>query len=458
MLPVLLLLLPALGPALAWIPVQDWESGNVTASVGSSGQCVCHVFLPDTTFPANRVEHMQEVSKNLLLEVEIQKKKIVSYEGKLVIYLQELKDLSIRVSIMQTSGEDYIKLDFELLRIELREFEALVSQLKDSLNSSSPLFDSLYTEIRNMTHIVNQLESYDKSNLEVIRVEFAKLQKKLEECQAEQEVIKPDIGNCNHTGILSIGKPLVIQVNAHLSPSYQYGGWGKDSKPVRGYENMYFYGAYSSPSAVYDFYVYSNYDDLILRKALKHHDIPSGWEGAGNNYIVHSNTIYYQHNSPFSMTKLNLTSSKYDYRVISAASQRFSYAYSDYQNLDFAADENGLWVMYASEESKGKIVLAKIDEKSFGIEDQWNTAVFKQSAGNAFMVCGVMYATRSIDVSTEEIFYAFDTKTKQEKNLNIRFQKFQEKYSNLDYNPSDQKLYMYNNGYYVSYNVRFNKE
>lgn len=32
-----------------------------------------------------------------------------------------------------------------------------------------------------MSLIVNQLESYDKSNLEVIRIEFGKLQKKLEE-------------------------------------------------------------------------------------------------------------------------------------------------------------------------------------------------------------------------------------------------------------------------------------
>lgn len=45
-----------------------------------------------------------------------------------------------------------------------------------------------------MTLIVNQLESFDKSNLEVIRIEFAKLQRKLEECQTEQELIKPDIG------------------------------------------------------------------------------------------------------------------------------------------------------------------------------------------------------------------------------------------------------------------------
>lgn len=256
---------------------------------------------------------------------------------------------------------------------------------------------------------------------------------------------------------MGISKPMVAQLNAHLSPSYQYGGWGKDSKPVRGYESMYFYGAYSSAS-VYDFFLYSDYEKLLLRSSFKVHDIPSGWVGMGNNYIIHGNTIYYQIGSPFSMAKLNLTSSKYDYRVIPAASQRFSYSYSSNQNLDFAADETGLWVMYASEESKGKVIVAKIDEKGFGIQDEYKTAVFKQMAGNAFMACGVMYATRSVDLNTEEIYYAYDTRTKKEKHLNIRFQKFQEKYSNLDYNPTDRKLYMYNNGYYVSYNVKFSSE
>lgn len=72
---------------------------------------------------------------------------LVSYEGTLEVYLKELKDLTVRVVLMESSPDDYIKLDFELLRIELREFEALVSQLKHSLNSSSPLFDSLYTEV-----------------------------------------------------------------------------------------------------------------------------------------------------------------------------------------------------------------------------------------------------------------------------------------------------------------------
>lgn len=50
-------------------------------------------------------------------------------------------------------------------------------------------------QIHNMTLIVNQLETFDKKNLEVIRIEFLKLQRKLKECQEGQEYFKPDIGS-----------------------------------------------------------------------------------------------------------------------------------------------------------------------------------------------------------------------------------------------------------------------
>ncbi|KAJ3613918.1 hypothetical protein NHX12_020161 [Muraenolepis orangiensis] len=440
--------------------LDDWGSGNVTVSVGDSGQILCHVYLPDTTFPASRVEHMQQVTKDLILEANIQITTIDSYMGKLVIFLSELQNLTGKVAILQSSLDNYIQLDFEILRIELREFEALVTQLKETLNVTSPMFDSLYDEIRNMTLIVNQLETYDRSNLEVIRIELAKLQKKLEDCQREQEDTNPEIGTCHHNGIVGLSKPTVIQLNANLNPSYQYGGWGKDSKPARGYESMYWYGGYTSPS-VSDFYLYSDYDKLILRSSFKNIRLARGWISNGNNYIVHGNSIYYQHNTPFSMNKFNLTdsatgASRYTHRAIPDASQRFSYRYSPQQNLDFAADENGLWVIYASEESKGKLVVAKIDEPTFGIEEVWVTGAYKQQVGNAFMVCGVMYATRLVSLNTEEIFYSYDTESGQERQLSIPFVKFQEKYFNLDYNPSDQKLYMYNAGYYVSYNVKFN--
>uniref|UniRef100_A0A672G471 Olfactomedin-like domain-containing protein n=1 Tax=Salarias fasciatus TaxID=181472 RepID=A0A672G471_SALFA len=436
-------------------PVQDWESGNVTTSVGESGQCVCEVFLPDTSFPADRVESVQEDSKDLLLEVENQKNKLEDY-------LNELSDLTERLESLQNTTDRYIKLDFELLRIELREFESLVNQLHLSFNSSSPMIESLYTEIQNMTSTVNLLESYDKRNLELIRRSFAELQEKLEECQREQDtlsVITPcfflSSGNCNHKGILSISKPKVVQINGDLSSSYVYGCWGKDSKPDPGYESMYFYGG--SSSTIYGRYyqLYSDYEKLILRSYFKRYSLGND---KGNNYIVHGNAMYYQAYSPLRMGKVNLTSLQLEYRVITEASERFSYSFINDQFLDFAADEKGLWVIYASEQSNGKLIVGKINENFLDIEERHTTSVYKVHATNAFMACGVLYVTRSVDLTTDEIFYAYDTQTSEEKYLNVPFQKFRDQYSYLDYNPTDQKLYMYNSGYYVSYDVRFNKE
>lgn len=54
-----------------------------------------------------------------------------------------------------------------------------------------------------MTLIVNQLEIFDKKNLEVIRLEFLKLQRKLKQCQEEQGYFKPEIGELP---VLSVDK------------------------------------------------------------------------------------------------------------------------------------------------------------------------------------------------------------------------------------------------------------
>jgi len=218
---------------------------------------------------------------------------------------------------------------------------------------------------------------------------------------------------------------------------------------------MYWFSG-STSATTYDIRFYNNYKDLILRNHFAHHTLSSAWRGTGNNILMRENVLYYQRSSPFSMARLNFTSMAHEYRIIPRASTKFSYAHLPNQHIDFAADETGLWVTYATVESSGHLILAKINEPSFGIEEIWQTSVYKPGVSNAFMVCGVLYVLRTMDIQSEEIFYMFDTKTQEEHYVSVPFERFQDNYVNLDYNPTDQRLYMYNNGYYVTHQLTFN--
>ncbi|XP_054652971.1 olfactomedin-4 [Dunckerocampus dactyliophorus] len=383
--------------------------------------------------------------------------KLEDYESKMTQYAEKIIELTREIEILEKKPDASNDAALEALEVKIKQVEALIKELQLSLKSSTAVFESLHREVTVMIGTLDQLEkTHDKNLVLLTRREYIRIQMELEECERRhQELFNPNIGSCVHAGIIKVSKPIVSQLNAHLTTSYIYGGWGKDSKPIRDRESMYWFSA-DSGSYINDIRFYTNYKNLVLRRPFLHHTIPNDWRGIGSNYIVRDNTLYYQNYSPLGLTKYNFTSARYESRVIPAASQTFSYAKFSHQIFDFAADETGLWVTFATDESNGKMVVAKINEESFGIEEQWQTSLYKPSINNVFMVCGVLYAVRTVDIQNEEIFFMFDTKTKQEKQISILFERFQDKYSNLDYNPADQKLYMYNDGYYVNYHLWFN--
>lgn len=384
--------------------------------------------------------------------------KLEEYDIKMTAYAEKIVKLTGKVEVIEKNPDDFNDADLEEIKVEIKQVEALIEELQVSIKGSTTVFESLRIEITAMVSKLDTLEKiYDKNFVLATRREYIRIQMELEECEKRhQEIFNPNIGSCAHTGIIKVSKPIVSQFNAHLSVGYKYGGWGKDSKPIPDRESMYWYSGYSRQSIV-DIRFYTSYKQLILRVPFLHQNLASGWTGTGNNFIVRENCLYYQLNSPFGLGKLNFTSVRYESRVIAGASSSFSYTNSPNQNFDFAADETGLYVTYAKEETRGKLVIAKINEASFGLEEEWHTSIYKPGVSNAFMVCGVLYAVKTVDIHTEEIFYMYDTKTKKETYVNVPFERFQDKYSNLDYNPTDQKLYMYNDGYYVSYHLWFNQ-
>lgn len=453
--------LALLSSALAWGPVDVWS--EVAARNGSSGggeSCTCDAFLPSSTFPIKELVVLEETAGEISYRLELELGKFEEYDIKMTAYAEKIAKLTAEVEVIEKNPDDYSDADLEEIKVEIKQVEALVKELQLSIKGSTTVFESLRVEITAMVTKLDSLEkTYDKNFVLATRREYLKIQLELEECEKRhQEIFNPNIGSCAHTGIIRVSKPIVSQLNAELNTGLKYGGWGKDSKPIPDRESMYWYSGYSSPSIV-DIRFYTSYKNLILRDHFRHQRLASGWTGTGNNFIVRENCLYYQINSPFGLAKVNFSASpspKYESRVVGGASSSFSYTNSPNQNFDFSADETGLYVTYAKEETRGKLVVARINEANFGIEEEFPTSVYKPGVSNTFMVCGVLYAVKTIDIHTEEIFYMYDTKTKTETYVNVPFERFQERFSNLDYNPTDQKLYMYNDGYYVSYHLWFN--
>ncbi|PIO23900.1 hypothetical protein AB205_0171330, partial [Aquarana catesbeiana] len=382
---------------------------------------------------------------------------IYIYQSTLTVYIEQLKNLTKRVEIMENGGHSYTELDFELIKLEIKEMEILIVQLKESFNGSN---------IRNISIIVNQLEIYDKNNVLVIRRELEALKKRLEDCEKNNtkpnypSLPSPDIGTCEDGQIINnISEPFVVQLNV-MGSSYLYGGWGRDSL-LGADQNRQWVAPLKTDGRIMDvMYHYPSYNDLTLYTNRGHKYFSSSEMGQGGGMIMYNNMLFYSCCNSFHICKYDF----YEYVPSKAAlpgatyTNRFSYSHTAWQDIDFSADEEGLWVIYSTEENVGNIVISKLNATTLAVLQTWHTSQYKPGTSNAFMVCGVLYATRAISTNKEEIFYMYDTKTNEEGKLSVPFIKRKEKIQSLSYNPNDHRLYMYNDGFLVHYDLSFTSQ
>lgn len=108
----------------------------------------------------------------------------------------------------------------------------------------------------------------------------------------------------------------------------------------------------------------------------------------------------------------------------------------------FAVDENGLWVIFATDTDDDTMV-AKLDPDTFSVEAVINTHYPTTKAGNAFIVCGVIYFT---DDKDRRVTYAFDLKKESPQDASFSLRPGSGILAMVSYYPNKRLLYMWDNG------------
>ncbi|XP_069757205.1 olfactomedin-4-like isoform X2 [Narcine bancroftii] len=387
---------------------------------------------------------------------------VISIESKVQTFLMELQNETARLKKFEAMQKQslYQPLNFWPLRWDLKQLQSEMAKLKNIFSPNVTSVQQISSELDDSHASVLTLQQDDKQNLLNMKDRLKKLKNRLESFYVYGNI---KIGNCTGGILRNVSRPLMAQINPFGS-SYPYGAWGMDSMP--GSSELYWVMALMS-SNIYgkSIRTYSSYKNFLMLKnhvdltVKSSYTVPNAIQGPG--VVVYNGSLYYNCYKSGEICKFDFITKDIIHINLPNAghSNKFPYCYYDcygYTDIDFSVDENGLWVIYATEENYGNIVLSKIDSSKLTVLQTWKTKLFKRATTNAFMVCGVLYATRQVSENEEEIFYMFDTITNQEaKNLKIRLVKYLPSVANLHYNPVNRKLYFFNGGYMIAYNVLF---
>ncbi len=270
----------------------------------------------------------------------------------------------------------------------------------------------------------------------------------------------------------NISEPVMTKISPY-GKSYTSGSWGKQAQiDSEGQKNSYWVQPLTTSNIWGNtLRVYETYDDFMASANPRDFTFaPSNSHtntNEGPSAVLYGEALYYHCYKSTDICRYDLNSNAVKRVTLPGTgvghSDKFPYCYytcQGYSDVDLEADETGLWALYASFGNHGNIVVSKLiwdsEAESLNITQTWETKLFKKSVSNAFMVCGVLYATRYVDDYREEVFYAFDTATGKEHNsLVLPLEKVAKGVASLSYNPTNKQIYMYNDAYLLAYQAHF---
>lgn len=236
------------------------------------------------------------------------------------------------------------------------------------------------------------------------------------------------------------------------------GMWTKDTS--RGSGKIYLFNS-TNDDIIHEFGSVQDFtrsQGLTLSKNLK---LPSSWSGTG--HVVYNNHAYYiTRDQEINVMKYNLKDgSVTDTAVFPEQDHIPVYGLTPETVMDLAVDEEGLWAIYSTQQNERHIALAKMDANSLDIEQMWDTNCPRENAEAAFVICGTLYVVYNTQQPGRSrvqcVFDVNDMVTNEEAPL-VYFPKRYGAHSSLKYNPQEQLLYAWDDGYQILYKLIMKKK
>ncbi|KAK5600798.1 hypothetical protein CRENBAI_009803 [Crenichthys baileyi] len=307
--------------------------------------------------------------------------------------------------------------------------------------------------------------------MKTVKEKLRFLKNSVESCKSIHKHFRGQHKHCLKGLITNISDPVITKINPY-DKSYISGSWGKQAQMDSEWDKETYWVQVLVSSHIYGntFRLYQTYKDFMHsanhREAMFASSTTVSTSIEGPSAVLYGEGLYYHCYRSADICHYDLQTNDVKRALVWASTTSFRIVTMiavrivmwTLRLMRLMAD--GLWALYATVGNHGNMVVSKLfwdnSSMTINVSQTWETRLFKKAASNAFMVCGVLYATRYVDDYKEEVFYAFDTATgKEDNSLSLPLEKVAKGVASLSYNPINREIYMYNDGYLLAYQAYF---